>query len=178
MQTLGRMGRWMDGWMCRWEGGERRIFFHMTLCRRGQPLTPTPPSLFPRRAVSATGLAVLASLGHSGIPSLSCPPSPCLRLSLALSGFPSLLPLTLLLELHLLPVYLPRHACFSGSLFCLPPLFKLINEVKKMTTKGDIIENCPKAPLSLKYHKAFLKASCTKYSTIQIQCFLLPPPGF
>lgn len=30
-----------NGWMGRWVGGERGIFFHMTLCWRGQPLTPT-----------------------------------------------------------------------------------------------------------------------------------------
>lgn len=37
-----RMNGWMDGWVGGWVGGERGIFFHMTLCWRGQPLTPTP----------------------------------------------------------------------------------------------------------------------------------------
>lgn len=31
----------MDRWMGMWVDGERGILFHMTLCRWGQPLTPT-----------------------------------------------------------------------------------------------------------------------------------------
>lgn len=74
---------WMDGlmdeekigWMNRWVSRERGISFHMTLYARGPE--PLPLSLsYPRQAVSATGLVVLAPLGHSGIPPCHAAPTP------------------------------------------------------------------------------------------------------
>lgn len=80
------------GWMNRWVSRERGISFHMTLYARGPE--PLPLSLsYPRQAVSATGLVVLAPLGHSGIPPCHAAPPPphltppstsSLRLSFAL----------------------------------------------------------------------------------------------
>lgn len=63
------------GWMNRWVSRERGISFHMTLYARGPE--PLPLSLsYPRQAVSATGLVVLAPLGHSGIPPCHAAPTP------------------------------------------------------------------------------------------------------
>lgn len=58
--------------------------FSHDLVSVGPASNPHALFLFPRRAVSVTGLAVLASLGHSGIPSHHAPPPPacgCLLLS-------------------------------------------------------------------------------------------------
>lgn len=62
------------------------IRFSHDLVLMGPVSLPHSRSLFPIRAVSVIRLAVLASLGHFGIPPNHARPSPCLRLSLAFGG--------------------------------------------------------------------------------------------
>lgn len=59
--------------------------FSHDLVSVGPASNPHALFLFPRRAVSVTGLAVLASLGHSGIPSHHAPPPPPIPLPAAVS---------------------------------------------------------------------------------------------
>lgn len=61
----------MDGHVGGWRKGDP---FSHDLVSVGPASNPHALFLFPRRAVSVTGLAVLASLGHSGIPSHHAPP--------------------------------------------------------------------------------------------------------
>lgn len=56
----------MDGHVGGWRKGDP---FSHDLVSVGPASNPHALFLFPRRALSVTGLAVLASLGHSGIPS-------------------------------------------------------------------------------------------------------------
>lgn len=64
----------MDGHVGGWRKGDP---FSHDLVSVGPASNPHALFLFPRRAVSVTGLAVLASLGHSGIPSHhAAPPIP------------------------------------------------------------------------------------------------------
>lgn len=77
----------MDGWVVGGWVEKRGIFFHMTLCWRGLASHPHSLSFFPRRTVSVTGLAVLASLGHSGIPPCHAPHPPASGCLLPSEGF-------------------------------------------------------------------------------------------
>lgn len=63
----------MDGHVGGWRKGDS---FSHDLVSVGPASNPHALFLFPRRAVSVTGLAVLASLGHSGIPSHHAAPPP------------------------------------------------------------------------------------------------------
>lgn len=68
------MVKWLDGWVGGWvRKGD--IFSH-DLVLVGPASNPHSLFLLPRRTVSLTGLAVLASLGHSGIPSHHALPIP------------------------------------------------------------------------------------------------------
>lgn len=115
------MDGWMDGWMAgwRWVSGwvgdcRARDLFSHDLVPTGPVFFPHSLPFFPRRVVSVSKPAVLASLGHYGIPPCHAPPSPCLRLSLALWVFPSLLTISLTLTPSL-PVHLQLHQCYTTS---------------------------------------------------------------
>lgn len=93
----------MDGWVGGWV--EKGGYFFTWPCVGGASLSPPLSVSLPQTGCVCdwAGSSCLSwAFWHS---SPSCPPSPCLRLSLALWGFPSLLTLGPLLEFHLLPVY-------------------------------------------------------------------------
>jgi len=126
-------------------GGWRKGYLSShDLVLAGPASPPHSLSLFPRRAVSLAGLAVLASLGHSGIPSLSCPPRPpplppAVSCPLRVSIFtdvhsPARIPSFARLSIDIaLCQHLPISHAMSVSLAVFVvvvfPLFKLINEV-------------------------------------------------
>lgn len=66
-------GTWMDGWVGGWV--EKRGSFFTWPCIGGASFSPRSLFLFPRQTMPVTGLAVLASLGHSGIPPHHAAPS-------------------------------------------------------------------------------------------------------
>ena len=70
---------WVDGWMEGWvEVGDYRardLFSHDLVLTR-PVFFPHSPSFFPRRVVSVSEPAVLASLGHYGIPPCHAPSIP------------------------------------------------------------------------------------------------------
>lgn len=87
----------MDRWMGMWVDGERGILFHMTLCRWGQPLTPTLCFSSPDGLCLWLGWQFLPLLGILAFLLIMQPPPPHhppthpprLRLSPALWAFPS-----------------------------------------------------------------------------------------
>lgn len=88
MRTQG----WMDGWIEGWVGGwvEKGRSFFTWPCVGGASLSPPLSVSLPQTGCVCNwaGSSCLSwAFWHS---SPSCPPTPCLRLSLALWGFPSL----------------------------------------------------------------------------------------
>lgn len=83
----------MDRWMGMWVDGERGILFHMTLCRWGQPLTPTLCFSSPDGLCLWLDwqflplLGILAFLLIMQPPPLSSPPPAAVSCSLSVSIF-------------------------------------------------------------------------------------------